>query len=764
MQVALSVTLILTFASQVSATQVWVGPSDIDGRMYRPPLTDDEIQEMASMRAKYIEMKEQTPLTKMFPDIKFSPEAAYQPTDNMFDYDVLHYKLDVIANFYQMIEGSVDMTFTSLIDGLTSVDVNMTPDMWVTGVRLNGIPLSWSHSGDVISSTLDAPMNTGDVATLTIEYEGWPSYFYLFYGGGMFCYDYDNHDICFTFAEPWGARGWWPCKDFPFDKPDSVDILLTYPTVYNGHELVCASNGLLVSETDNGDGTTTSHWFEKHPIATYLVATSISGFDKITQQWEYAPGKFMPVEHYHVPTVGPDDPSGSTYYMVNFTIPSLEALTYFWGIYPFCDEKYGHMHDLAGGAMEHQTCTSIHPQFSTEWVIPHELAHHWAGDQVTCKDFHHMWLNEGFASYSEVLYVEYHYGLANAKSYLNSQRHLNAGSPYVENFLYDNVFDGNTVYDKGSWLVHMLRHQMGDSLFFPAMQYYFHESEFAGGSATSEDLCAVMSDFYGSDMSWFFDAWVYNDGQPNYAYSYMYEPDTISGEGYLVDFFLEQNNDDGVFPMYVEVVAYAGAFDTLYRLWNGSEGDLYSMHLPNPPDSFKIDPFDKILKRAEEVPFTMHIATSCIPDAIYGKPYSFQLQAIGGVPDYTWDKTLGQLPYGLTLNENTGEIYGTPGWIADYYFKVKCTDSDSPPTVDERGYAFRVVETTIQAGDCNGSGEVDLDDIMYLLNYIFLHGDPPVTMEAGDADCSGCIDIDDVVCIINYVFRGGPPPGSVCGQ
>jgi hypothetical protein len=741
----------VTFAQLVPT-----GPSSADGRVLKTPPTEEEMQIMARHRLEHhpCKAKSEARFDKKLGER--SPMIVYYPTGNMYDYDVLHYKIDIAINMgSHTIDGYVEMKAKSLINGLSYVDLLLTSDLTVTNVRLDGSSQSYSHAADVLTANFSQTFDTGEEFTVRVEYNGTPSYFNL---DGMDFTTFDGRMVCYTNCEPWGARNWWPCKDFTFDKPDSADIIITHPTTYGGYTMDCVSNGTLVSTTNNGNGTTTTHWFESHPITTYLVAIVVTDFSKNTQSWEYAPGEFMPVEHNYYPNVTPLDEWGSTYYMVQYTIPSLDALSYWWGMYPFYDEKYGHMHYGWGGAMEHQTCTSIGPYFNTEYVIAHELGHQWSGDQVTCSPFNHMWLNEGFASYSEVLYFEYAYGWPYAEWWLGTQRHTNAGTPYVENLETDDVFDGTTVYDKGSWLVHMLRHQMGDDLFFPAMQYFFLESEFAGGSADTDDLNSVVSQFYGSDMSWFFDAWVYQEGNPNYRYSYQSEAAPVGREGYDVDFFLEQSNLDGVFPMWVEIEAFAGDFDTMYTVWNGSDGDPYEFHLPNPPDSFRIDRAGKILKTVTEVPFSFHIATGIIPDAIVGEPYSFALNAVAGVPDYHWEKLLGQLPPGITLNETTGELSGTPSWVADNWFRIRCTDSDSPPKIDQRDYTMSVVEPPLDRGDCDGSGEVDIDDVVYLIAYIFSEGPPPDPLPVGDVDCSGDVDIDDVVYLIAYIFSEGPPP------
>ncbi len=753
--IGIALTMLLLAGGQIFGFEMYIGPSDIDGHIYKTPPTEAEMQKMLDERVeRHACMQKSVALSEKYNAARNPLLVAY-PTSNMYKYDVLHYKIDIAIDMAsETIDGYVDILCKSLVDGLSSVDLTLTTSLNVTDARLNGSSKTYSHSTDILTVNFDQTFNTDDEFTVRIYYNGSPVYSNL---DGMEFYTIWSRKVCYTNCEPFGARNWWPCKDFPFDKADNgADIIITHPTTYGGYSMDVVSNGLLQSVTNNG-ATTTTYWKESHPISTYLIALVLTDFNQTVQNWEYEPGQFMPVEQNYYPSAPPSATWSSTYYMVNYTIPALDALSHYFGRYPFWDEKYGHMHYGWGGAMEHQTSTSISPYFNSEYVIAHELMHQWSGDNVTCKTFNHMWLNEGFASYGEVLYFEYTYGWPTAKSWLMGQHHINAGTPYVEDIETDDMFDGATVYDKGSWLVHMLRNQMGDSLFFPAMQDYFLTSQFAGKSANTDDLNSICSQYFGSDMSWFFDAWVYQEDQPNYEYSYEYEASAKSAD-YLVHFYLAQNNTDGIFPMYVDIVAFAGGYDTTFTIWDGSEGELINFNLPNPPDSFWIDPDDKILKTVTEVPWTMHIAVSQVPDAVIGQPYSFTFSAIGGVPDYSWEKTLGQYPVGLTFNTSTGELSGTPTWVADYYFQLLCTDSDDPPNTDERGFLMRVVEQSIPRGDVDDSGNIDIDDVVYLINYIFGGGPAPDPIEKGDVDCSDNVDIDDVVYLINYIFGGGPAP------
>jgi aminopeptidase N len=749
-----TIIIVLSLLANSVSLAVYVGATDMAGSPISDPPSMQEFREMAEHRVeKHACMQRGIIRQQEIQDSRLFL-LDYYPTANMYDYDVLFYRIDIEIDMdEQATDGYVEMVARSNVDGLSYIDLNFSSVPTVFDVTLDGVSQAFSHIGELISVNLSETFNTDEEFTINVFYGGDAQ---TTFSGGMYFRDYNGLPVVFTDCEPFGARYWWPCKDFTFDKPDSVDIIITHPAQIDGSNADCVSNGVLVSKTGNGQ-TTTSHWFEKHPIATYLVAFSLTDFHEYSQSWEYAPGEFMPVDHFYFPACPPDNPSFSTYYMVDATLPALDALSSFFGTYPWVDEKYGHMHWDFGGAMEHQTCTSIGANFNTEYVICHELGHQWAGDKVTCNTFNHIWLNEGFASYMEVLHFEYRYGWSYAKTWLGYQKHINAGTPYVEDIETDAIFDGITVYDKGSWLVHMLRRQMGDSLFFPAMQYYFFDSKFADSSASTEDLNEVVSQFYGSDMSWFFDAWVYQEGQPNYKYSYMYEPDSVNG-GQLLSIYLAQENSDGIFPMHVPIAIHAGGDDTTITVWNAHEGDLFQLNVYDWPVTLEIDPDEDILRTVEQVSFTMHITANELPRAYQGYSYNYTFGAVGGQPPYEFQITSGSLPDGLSFDQQSAMISGVPTATGDYAIAVLCTDSDAPQNTEEREYTLSVTELQFVRGDCDKSGGIDIDDVVFLITYIFGSGPAPDPIEAGDVNCSGGVDIDDVVYLIEYIFGAGPAP------
>ena len=612
------------------------------------------------------------------------------PTGNQYKYDVRYYKLDIELDFgSDQVNGYIESRIEALENGLDMVDFNLDTDygtLSVSSVELDGSPVSFDHSENMLYIYLGQSFNAGQQFTLRVYYGGHPG----FDGNhGLGFYYYGGNEVAYTNCEPFGARLWWPCKDFPYDKPDSLDMIVTHPATK-----VVASNGTLVSAVNNGDGTKTTHWHEKYPITTYLVSLGCTNYTLYSKNWQYAPGESMPIMNYSYPGISQYSQYYSLYYMRNYTIPSLEALSSYFTLYPFVDEKYGHNHYGWGGAMEHQTMTSISPGFNSEWVIAHELGHQWAGDLVTCGNFHHMWLNEGFASYSEALYVRYHYGEQTYKNYMQGMKHLDAGTPYVEDLVNDDMFDHTTVYDKGAWLVYMLHQILGDDDFLTAMDNYFNHPSLKYSVAYTSDLRQVCSAVYGEDMSWFFNNWVYNEGNPDYVYSWQTE-ESVDKAGY--DFFLliRQEQEYDLFPMPVDVQILGSGHDTTITVFNNQRGQGWEFNLLFEPTSVLLDPEEKILRTVEyDSTFGMAIIVPKQVDTAYiGQPYYAEYYTVGGVPDYSWSRASGQIPYGLTLHDSTvAYIEGTPTWASDFTFALEVIDSDDPPNVDSVPLTIVVLE------------------------------------------------------------------------
>ena len=159
----------------------------------------------------------------------------------------------------------------------------------------------------------------------------------------------------------------------------------------------------------------------------------------------------------------------------------------------------------------------------------------------------------------------------------------------------------------------------------------------------------------------------------------------------------------------------------------------------------------------------MHIQGYEPPDGYLNQPYFHEFWVVGGVEPFSWTKLTGQPPYGTVFTGgNEATISGTPTWCNTYYLKIAVQDSDSPPKVDTVDMTIDIIAPPYLCGDADGSGFVDIDDVIFLIGYIFSDGPAPVPLESGDPDCSGDTDIDDAVYLIAYIFGGGPAPCADC--
>jgi aminopeptidase N len=669
---------------------------------------------------------------------------------NQADYDVRYYGITVKLNFTNgTIQANVRYKIRSGIAALNEVDLNLNDQLVVDSVRFGTAAAVFTHTADMLKITTPTPYTQNVEFDMAVYYHGTPA---TEGTQGMIFGQVDGYTMCYTNCEPFGSRNWWPCKDYPFDKPDSVDIYIDYPSTYK-----VASNGVIVSDASSGSGRKLVHYKHNYPIATYLVAFTCADFVFGQQTWTYG-SISMPVVIYTLP---------NGYWAKNsfetWMLPVLTHLSDKFGTYPFATEKAGAAQFGWGGAMEHQTCVFYLPSFYDDWVIAHENGHQWWGDMITCKTFNHIWLNEGFASYAEAVFFEAddNNSLTTYLNYMQTQKYLGAGTVYVENLETDPIFDNNLSYDKGSWIVHMLRGVLGDTTFFRVIHDYYN-SQYKFGSLTTEDFSDFVSSRVGRDMYWFFHEWVYGDGHPDYEITWQCQRDTSSTGGFNLYYVIVQTQTGGTFfkmPMKTQFVKTGGTLDT--TIWNEGQTQLLTLHFADSVTNIVVDPQQWILRTVTTVPFGMRAVTTIPPTGAVGSPYYWKLEAIGGVTPYHWTHLGGDLPYGLVFNGDTvGTVTGTPTYATTFYYNIQVTDSDSPSksqTVDLTHVINKAVAQPI-CGDANADNHIDITDAVYLVTYIFGGGPAPTPTIRGDANCDYSIDIADAVFLVSYIFSGGSAP------
>jgi aminopeptidase N len=401
---------------------------------------------------------------------RFSFEKAAfisAPTPNQRLYDVTYYELDLDLYPNQfLLEGAVTIVGTSLTNLLDYIELDFYHTLEVDSITYNNSHMPVLHQNNLITITPDTPIDYGETFSVTIYYHGDPE------EGRHQSFGWSSHGIystpiIWTLSEPYGSPVWWPCKDDPNDKADSVYIKVTVPD-----DLVVASNGTLAGVQRNRGGLT-YHWKTHYPISTYLVSLAVSNYEQFSDWYAYSDTDSMEIAYYVYPehlNAAKED--------FSITVEMMEFYASVFGEYPFIEEKYGMAVFPWHGGMEHQTITSygaslVWGTHRYDFINAHELAHQWFGDCITMRHWSHIWLNEGFASYAEALWYEHIDGKEAYHTYVNRWDQVPLNSPlFVTDSLNGNALFSRTVYDKGGWVLHMLRGVLGDSLFFESLKSY----------------------------------------------------------------------------------------------------------------------------------------------------------------------------------------------------------------------------------------------------------------------------------------------------
>ncbi|MEW5799808.1 MAG: M1 family aminopeptidase [Bacteroidota bacterium] len=529
------------------------------------------------------EMRRYTNLARIFA----KTSVAIQPID------VKYYKLNLrIADQSGFIRGDV----TALViasDSIASISYDLAAELTVDSVFCNGIPALAVRSGATIAIPLPKKYSHGDTITTQILYHGSPPYTGL--GSYSDVMRGDGTRWVYTLSEPYGARDWWPCIDHPNEKADSVDIIITC-----NNDLVAASNGRLTDTLTNGDGTKTFTWKHRYPVSTYLIAVTIGKFTTFSDWFKHSANDSMEVINFVLPDIASTSPSYRT--NTALTVTMLEKFTPLFGPYPFLKEKYGHVQFGWGGGMEHQTLTSLGSNSFSEATIAHELVHQWFGDLITCRTWKDLWLNEGFAQYFECVWREKQYGMSaywsRISSRLSSAKSA-AGTLHVQDTadVY-NLFAGSRVYNKGASVLHMLRHVLGDSVFFAAIKAYADDPALMYGTAATADFQQRCETVSGKDLDWFFSQWVFGEKYPKYTYTHS---SAATDSGFFSTVRITQTTgttNPKYFTMPIDLKFSATGWDTTVTVFNDTLDQTFVIPLSHRSTSVQLDPEQWILRDA----------------------------------------------------------------------------------------------------------------------------------------------------------------------
>lgn len=431
------------------------------------------------------------------------------------EYDVHFYFLDVaLENTSTNITGSTEIHVTSKVAVLDTFLFELHEDLVITDILLDGITsMPFTRVGSAVF--VPVSFTTNDAFFMKIIYGGTPPTpgTNPLGGSGM---TNDNspswgNQVTWTLSEPFCAYEWFPCKQSLTDKADS-----SYTFVTTSSTNMAGSNGVLTNVTDMGGGQMRYEWKSQYPIDYYLISIAVAEYVEYTIYANPvgAPNPVM-IQNFVY-----NNPACLPYFQdeIDNTADFIEYFSTLYGLYPFHTEKYGHCMAPIGGGMEHQTMTT--QGWFDDGLTVHEMGHQWFGDNVTCASWSDIWLNEGFASYTEHLMWEYFYPgdeIADMQDRHDNVMEQPGGSVWVLDSLDEGaVFSGRLVYNKGAAIIHTMRFLINnDPMFFDVLQTYLQT--FAGGTAHASDFKNVLESITAMNFTNYFNEWYYGEGYPTYS-------------------------------------------------------------------------------------------------------------------------------------------------------------------------------------------------------------------------------------------------------
>ena len=424
-------------------------------------------------------------------------------------------------------QATVDIKFTKNADAfrLNLVKTNTEgKGMVVSSVVEKGKTLAFSQDTDAVNITSQA--KAGSLHSYTITYQGIPA------DGLIISTNKFGHRTFFGDNWPNRAHNWLPCADYPADKA-TVDFIVTAPDHYQ-----VVANGLKTEEKELTGNLKLTHWKESAPLSTKVMVIGVADF-AVDNTGDIGN---IPVYSYVFPE---NKDTGFISYAV-----AKEILPFYVKMFgPYAYEKLANVQSKTiFGGMENASAifyfeNSVGDK-SIEELMAHEIAHQWFGDAASEKSFAHLWLSEGFATYMTNVYLENKYGIETLQKHLKTDRAMVLGfekrrlTPVVDTAVKDNfmqMLNANS-YQKGGWVLHMLRRKLGDTLFWKGIRAYY--AQYKNSNANTDDFKNVMAKASGQNLDQFFKQWLYTSGHPTLDITWKY-----NAVAHTVDMTITQKQD-----------------------------------------------------------------------------------------------------------------------------------------------------------------------------------------------------------------------------
>lgn len=509
------------------------------------------------------------------------------------DVDVLHLALDVTPDFTnRTVEGKAVWTFKPIANPTEQISLDAV-ELDIHDVTSSEKIAAWQNTDEKLTITFASPIPAGHEASVTITWHAQPKLGLYFRTPEMGYKPGDTH--LFTQGEEIEARHWYPSFDFPNTKFTS-EVTCRMPA-----GMTAVSNGRLVSEETDAAGMVVSHWSQEKPHSNYLISLVAGFLKKLEDRY-----KDIPIAFY--------TPASEIDVASNSFVDTKDMLAFFEqeiGVpYPWAKYYQVCVNDFVEGGMENTSCTTLTDDTlftpetenirSSEGLISHEMAHQWFGDFVTCKDWSHIWLNESFATYYETLYRGHKQGREAMLYELYGRTRQITGITNNFKAIVRHNFDSShemfdyLAYPKGSWVLHMMRSQLGDDLYRRCIKTHLERHQY--GNAVTDELRAVIEELSGRYWDKFFDQWLYHGYHPELEVSYSWDEKTKLAKLTLRQ--MQRISEDVVLfnlPLTIRFKGKFGTSDQTFRL-KGKEEDFY-FPLESAPQLVRLDPEYTLLAR-----------------------------------------------------------------------------------------------------------------------------------------------------------------------
>jgi aminopeptidase N len=461
--------------------------------------------------------------------------------------------------------------------------------MLVSKIVSEGKSLSFTHEGDQLEINLPAPTRKNQRSSYAITYSGIPA-------TGLKIANNKYGERTF-FSDNWPDKGrnWLSIVDHPYDKA-TCEFLVTAPAHYQ-----VVSNGLKIEESDLSNGQRITHWKQSVPIASWLYVLGVARF---------AVQRVDQFDHKSIETWVYYQDRDKGFY--DFAEPTKQALEFYSNyVGPFVYEKLANIQsNSVSGGMEAASAilyseSSVVGDRNERWrnVVIHEIAHQWFGNAVTEHDWDDVWLSEGFATYFTLLFIEHAYGhdafiagLADSKKRVKEFHSKNPDYRIVHDNLQDmEKVTSSQTYQKGSWILHMLRGVVGNDNFWKGIRSYY--SKYINSNATTADFRREMEEASGMDLKDFFDQWLYKPGALLYSGSWQYNVKKKE-----VKIMLDQvQTDKSLFKMPVQIAIHSGQGTIIKTLQVIERKNEFTISVDSLPEEIELDPNNWVLMDAKWV-------------------------------------------------------------------------------------------------------------------------------------------------------------------